>query len=71
MDDLQSTVNDNDKRLSVHEAICAERYQGIQTALRSGEKRMQKIEYILYAIAGVMLLGPGFAAELIRKFIGV
>ena len=71
MEDLQYAISDNNKRLSVHEAICAERYQGIQAALRSGEKRMQKIEYILYAIGGVMLLGPGFAAELIRKLIGV
>jgi hypothetical protein len=71
MDNLQSTVNDNDKRLSVHEAICAERYEGIQKSLFYGTKRMQKIEYILYGIAAVMLLGPGFAAELIRKLIGV
>jgi hypothetical protein len=71
MEDLQYAISDNDKRLSVHEAICAERYQGIQTAFGKGEKRMQKIEYILYGIAGVMLLGPGFAAELLKKFIGV
>lgn len=71
MEDLQYAISDNDKRLSVHEAICAERYQGIQAALGKGEKRMQKIEYILYGIAGVMLLGPGFAAELLKKFIGV
>jgi hypothetical protein len=70
MEDLQNTVNDNDKRLSVHEAVCAERYEGIQEALASGEKRMQKIEYILYAIGGVVLLGPGFAAELVKKFVG-
>jgi hypothetical protein len=71
MDNLQTTVNDNDKRLSVHEAICAERYEGIQSSLNNGDKRMQKIEYILYGIAGVMLLGPGFAAELLKKLIGV
>lgn len=71
MEDLQNAVNDNDKRFSVHEAVCAERYEGIQSALNSGEKRMQKIEYILYGIAGVMLLGPGFAAEFFRKLIGV
>jgi hypothetical protein len=70
MDDLQNTVNDNDKRLSVHEAVCAERYEGIQASLASGEKRMQKIEYLLYGIGGVVLLGPGFAAELLKKFVG-
>ena len=70
MDNLENTVNDNDKRLSVHEAVCAERYKGIQEALASGEKRMQKIEYILYGIGGVILLGPGFAAELLQKIVG-
>jgi hypothetical protein len=70
MEDLQNVVTDNDKRLSVHEAVCAARYEGIQTALQNGEKRMQKIEYILYGIGGVVLLGPGFAAELLKKFVG-
>ena len=70
MEDLQNTVVDNDKRLSVHEAVCAERYEGIQASLQSGEKRMQKIEYLLYGIAGVVVLGPGFAAELLKKFVG-
>ena len=70
MEDLHNTVTDNDKRLSVHEAVCAERYEGIQTSLENGEKRMQKIEYILYGIAGVVLLGPGFAAELVKKLLG-
>ena len=70
MEDLQNFVTDNDKRLSVHEAVCAARYEGIQTALQNGEKRMQKIEYILYGIGGVVLLGPGFAAELLKKFVG-
>jgi len=71
MENLQSVVTDNDKRLSVHEAICAARYASIKESLESGRKRMQKIEYILYAIAGVMLLGPGFAADLIKKLIHV
>jgi len=70
MDDLQNTVNETDKRISVHEAVCAERYEGIQKSLLYGTKRMQKIEYILYGIAGVVLLGPGFAAELIKKLLG-
>jgi len=63
-------ATENDKRLSVHEAICAERYAGIKKSLDFGQKRMQKIELILYAIIGVLLLGPGFAAELIKKLLG-
>jgi len=70
METVENLANDTDKRLSVHEAVCAERYEGIKKSLDFGQKRMQKIELILYAIIGVVLLGPGFAAELIKKFIG-
>jgi hypothetical protein len=66
----QELTIENDKRLSVHEAICAERYEGIRKSLDFGQKRMQKIEYILYAIIGVVLLGPGFAAEMVKKLFG-
>ena len=68
--DMESVVNENDKRLSIHEAICAERYKGIQEAFNKGTKRMQKIEYALYALIGAVLLGPNFAAKLIDHLIG-
>jgi hypothetical protein len=71
MDDVQVLVTETDKRLSVHEAVCAQRYQNIETAFENGRKRMQKIEYILYVIAAAVLLGPGVAAELIKKLFGV
>lgn len=58
-------------KLAVHEAICAERYGNINTLLNAGEKRMTKIEYLLYAVIAVVLLGPGVAAEFIRKFLGI
>ena len=67
---METIVTENDKRLSIHEAICAERYEGIQEAFTKGTKRMQKIEYLLYAVIGSVLLGPNFAAELIKKFLG-
>ena len=70
MENMEIIVTENDKRLSVHEAICAERYEGIQEAFTKGTKRMQKIEYLLYAVIGSVLLGPNFAAELIKKFLG-
>jgi hypothetical protein len=70
MKDMEAVVAENDKRLSIHEAICAERYEGIQDAFAKGTKRMQKIEYLLYAVIAAVLLGPGFAAELLKKFIG-
>lgn len=58
-------------KLAVHEAICAERYSRIDNSLTVGEKRMTKIEYLLYAVIAVVLLGPGVAAEFIRKFLGI
>lgn len=60
-----------DKRLAVHEAICAERYREIQSSLAVGEKRMTKIEYLLYAVMLCVLLGPGVAAEFIKKIFGI
>ena len=41
---------DTDKRLAVHEAICAERYNSIANTLKDGDRRMTKIEYLLYAV---------------------
>jgi hypothetical protein len=60
-----------DKRLAVHEAICAERYREIQSSLAIGEKRMTKIEYLLYGVMVMVLMGPGIAAEFFKKFFGV
>ena len=70
MKDMDAIVTETDKRLSIHEAVCAERYEGIQDALVKGVKRMQKIEYLLYAVIGAVLLGPSFAAQLLKHFIG-
>jgi len=62
---------DVDKRLAVHEAICSERYNSIDRSLRDGDKRMTKIEYLLYAVMVCVLFGPGVAAELFKKIFGL
>jgi hypothetical protein len=64
-------LEDTETRLAVHEAICAERYKNIEESLSAGEKRMTKIEYLLYVVMGCVLLGPGVAATLIHKLFGV
>jgi hypothetical protein len=64
-------AEDTDTRLSVHEAVCAERYNGIQSRFDEGSKRMQKIEYLIYAVMVLVLLGPGVAAELFKKIMGL
>ena len=71
MDDVKETVVENDKRLSVHEAVCAQRYESIQACFNDGSKRMTKIEYLLYAVIASVLLGPGAAAEFVKKFFGL
>ena len=58
-------------RLSVHEAVCAQRYEKINHSLDLGEKRMTKIEYLLYAVIAAVLLGPGVAAEMVKKIFGL
>lgn len=58
-------------KLAVHEAICAERYNRINDSLDDGSKRMAKIEYLLYGVMLVVLLGPGVAAEFVKKLLGM
>jgi hypothetical protein len=64
-------LEDTDTRIAVHEAICAERYKRIEEMLDAGEKRMTKIEYLLYGVIAAVLLGPGMAAEVVKKLAGV
>jgi hypothetical protein len=56
---------------AVHEAICAQRYEAIQKTLADGDKRMTKIEYLIYAVMVCVLFGPGVAAELVKKVLGL
>jgi len=45
-----ATIDATDARLSTHEEICALRYEKINYSLENGDKRMTKIEYLLYAV---------------------
>jgi len=71
MAEIHDLANETDKRLSVHEAICASRYEGIQARFDDGSKRMTKIEYLLYAVIVLVLFGPGVAADFVRKLLGL
>jgi hypothetical protein len=64
-------LEDTDTRLAVHEAVCAERYAAIEKSFLSGSQRMTRIEYLLYVVIAAVLLGPGFAGELIKKILGL
>jgi hypothetical protein len=71
MEAVQELATETDKRLSVHEAICAQRYEGIQARFDEGSKRMSRIEYLLYVVILAVLLGPNVAADLVKKFLGL
>jgi hypothetical protein len=71
MEAAHELATKTDKRLSVHEAVCASRYEGIQARFDEGSKRMTKIEYLLYFVIAAVLLGPGVAAEFIKKLLGI
>ena len=71
METVHELASDTDKRLSIHEAICQQRYENIQTRFDEGSKRMNRIEYLLYVLIGVVLLGPGVAAEFVKKLLGI
>ena len=64
-------MNDVEKEFAVHEAVCAQRYSAIEKAFVDGDRRMTRIEYLLYIVIGAVLLGPGFAGELIKKVLGL
>ena len=56
---------------AVHEAICSERYAAIEKSFVDGDKRMTRIEYLLYIVIVAVLFGPGFAGELVKKVLGL
>lgn len=58
-------------RLSVHEAVCAQRYEAIEKRLEDGSKRMSRIEYLLYITIAAVFLGPGVAAMFVKKVVGM
>ena len=64
-------MSDTEKDLAVHVAVCEERYAHIAQLLKDGEKRMTKIEYLIYAVMALVMFGPGVAAQFFHKFFGI
>jgi len=62
---------DTTTKIAVHEAVCAERYAAIEKSFIDGDKRMTRIEYLLYAVIVCVLFGPGVAGELVKKILGL
>ena len=64
-------TDDAPTKIAVHEAVCAERYAAIEKSFLDGDKRMTRIEYLFYVLIAAVLLGPGFAGELVKKVLGL
>ena len=67
--DMESIIIDTDKRLNAHEQVCAERYKGILESFEQGSKRMQRIEYLLYAVIVSVLFGKDFLLDHLKNLI--
>ncbi|MEY3783006.1 MAG: hypothetical protein RIS97_1184 [Pseudomonadota bacterium] len=64
-------TDDTPTKIAVHEAVCAERYAAIEKSFIDGDKRMTRIEYLIYIVIVAVLFGPGVAGELIKKVLGL
>jgi hypothetical protein len=64
-------IEDTTTKIAVHEAVCAERYAAIEKSFVDGDKRMTRIEYLLYTVIVCVLFGPGVAGELVKKVLGL
>ena len=47
-----------DTKFSVHEAVCAKRYEAIERRLDDGSKRMSRIEMLLYITICLLYTSP-------------
>jgi len=64
-------LSDTEKDLAVHVAVCDERYRQIADMLKEGDRRMTKIEYLIYAVMALVMFGPGVAAQFFHKVFGL
>lgn len=64
-------MSDVEREFAVHQAVCDQRYKSIEDKLESGKKRMEKIEIQLYIVIAAILFGPGVAADIVKKLLGL
>lgn len=67
--DMEAIIADTDKRLSIHEAVCEERYNAILERFDKGSKRMERIEYLLYAVIVSVFFGKDFLMDTVKNLI--
>jgi hypothetical protein len=64
-------MNDIETDFAVHQAVCDQRYKSIEEKLESGKKRMEGIQTQLYIVIAAILFGPGVAADIVKKLLGL
>jgi hypothetical protein len=64
-------MSDTELDLAVHVAVCDERYKNIENMLKEGDRRMTKIEYLIYGVMLLVLLGPNVAGQFFNKLLGL
>ena len=64
-------MSEVEKEFAIHQAVCDQRYKSIEDKLESGKKRMEKIEIQLYIVIAAILFGPGVAADIVKKMLGL
>lgn len=64
-------MSDIEKDFAVHQAVCDQRYKSIEDKLESGKKRMEGIQVQLYIVIAAILFGPGVAADIVKKLLGL
>jgi len=69
MTEIDVLARRTDKQLSIHEAVCAERYQKLEDAAVVAAARMQRVEYILYLVAALCFMGSPHIGELLKSVI--
>lgn len=69
MTEIDVLARRTDKQLSIHEAVCAERYQKLEEAAVVSAARMQRVEYILYLVAALCFMGSPHIGELLKSVI--
>jgi hypothetical protein len=67
--DMEAMINENDKRISVHEAVCGQRYNAILESFDNGSKRMQRIEYLLYAVIASVFFGKDMFVNIVQHLV--
>lgn len=67
----EATAATASARLSTHEQICAERYTRLQVLQETMKAQIKRVELILYAMIGLLMIGDGTIVSVLARLAGV